>query len=181
MGDYEQASQIYDRVRAQQHDAGLRRDEAVTLHNLGRARLMLGRWDAARADFSGCLALCQGLNYTRGQAYALVGLASVDNATGDPNGALRTLVQAEELQRRTPDARLNAQIQLARGAALRRLQRGSEALSALELAETVFKQANSLEELGITYDELAMVYTQMGDWHSAYQYRSNRKSTRLNS
>jgi len=177
MGDYEQASQIYDRVRAEQHDAGLRRDEAVTLHNLGRARLMLGHWNAARADFSGCLALCQGLNYTRGEAYALVGLASVDNATGDPNGALRTLVQAEELQRRTPDARLNAQIQLARGAALRRLQRGSEALSALEQSEAVFKQANSLEELGATYDELAMVHTQMGDWRSAYEYRSEAQTT----
>jgi len=177
MGDYEQASHIYDRVRGQQHDAGLRRDEAVTLHNLGRARLMLGDWAAARADFSGCLALSQGLNYTRGMAYALVGLASVGNATADPNGALRTLEQAAELQRRTPDARLNAQIQLARGSALRQLQRGAEALSALELAETVFKQANSLEELGITYDELAMVYTQMGDWHSAYQYRSEAQTT----
>src|SRR5260370_39093011 len=72
MGDYEQASQIYDRVRAQQHDAGLRRDEAVTLHNLGRARLMLGRWDAPRGEFSGCLALWQGLNYTRGEGHHLV-------------------------------------------------------------------------------------------------------------
>src|SRR5258708_10594879 len=177
MGDYERASQMYDGVGAQQHDAGLRRDEAVTLHNLGRARLMLGRWDAARGDFSGCLALSQGLNYPRGEAYALVGLASVANATGDPNGALRTLVQAEELQRRTPDARLNAQIQLARGTALRRLQRGAEALSAVEQSEAVFKQANSLEELGITYDELAMVHTQMGDWQGAYQYRSEAQNT----
>src|SRR5258708_38845821 len=131
MGDYEQASQIYDRVRAEQHDAGLRRDEAVTLHNLGRARQMLGDWAAARADFSGCLALSRGLNYTRGEAYALVGLASVDNATADPNGALRTLAQAEELHRRTPEARLNAQIQLARGTGLRRPARGAGALSGL--------------------------------------------------
>jgi diguanylate cyclase (GGDEF)-like protein len=177
MGDYEQASRIYDRVRIQQHDAGLRRDEAVTLHNLGRARQILGDWDAARADFSGCLALSHGLNYTRGEAYALVGLASVDNATGDPNGALRTLVQAEELQRRTPDARLNAQIQLARGTALQRLQRGTEALSALEQSEAVFKQANSLEELRATYDELAIVHTQLGDWRSAYKYRSEAQIT----
>src|SRR5258708_39763561 len=89
---------------------------------------MQGRWAAARADFSGCLALSHDLNYTRGEAYALVGLASVDNATGDPNGALRTLVQAEELQRRTPDARLNAQIQLSRGTAVWRLQRGVGAI-----------------------------------------------------
>lgn len=176
MGDYEQASHIYDRVRSQQHDAGLRRDEAVTLHNLARARQMLGDWDAARADFSGCLTLSHGLNYTRGEAYALVGLASVDNATGNPNRALRTLVQAAQLQRQIPDARLNAQIQLARGIALRRLQRGAEALSALEQSEAVFKQTNSLEELGTTYDELAIVHTQMGDWHSAYKYRSEAQT-----
>jgi diguanylate cyclase (GGDEF)-like protein len=172
MGDYEQASQIYDRVRSQQHDAGLRRDEAVTLHNLGRARLMLGKWEAARVDFSGCLTLSEALHYTRGEAYALLGLATVDNATADPNGALSTLVKAAQLQRRTPDARLNAQIQLARGTALRQLQRGAEALSALEQSEAVFKQANSLEELGTTYGELAIVHSQMGDWRGAYKYRS---------
>src|SRR5258708_20139330 len=103
---------------------------------------MQGRWAAARADFSGCLALSHDLNYTRGEAYALVGLASVANATGDPNGALRTLVQAEELQRRTPDARLNAQIQLARGTALRPLQRGAQALSALGQSASFFNQPN---------------------------------------
>jgi diguanylate cyclase (GGDEF)-like protein len=177
MGDYEQASRIYDRVRSQQHDAGLRRDEAVTLHNLGRARQMLRDWGAARADFAGCLTLSRELDYTRGEAYALVGLASVDNATADPNGALDTLVQAAELQRRTPDARLNAQIQLARGTALRQLQRGAEALSALEQSEALFKEANSLEELGATYEELASVYTQMGDWHGAYKYRSEAQTT----
>jgi diguanylate cyclase (GGDEF)-like protein len=176
MGDYDQASLIYDRVRSQQHDAGLRRDEAVTLHNLGRARLMLGQWGAARADFSGCLSLSEALHYTRGEAYALLGLATVDNATADPNAALRTLVRAAELQARTPDARLNAQIQLARGTALRQLQRGAEALSALEQSEEVFKQANSLEELGTTYNELATVHSQMGDWHGAYKYRSEAQT-----
>jgi diguanylate cyclase (GGDEF)-like protein len=177
MGDYEQAAEIYERARSQQHDAGLRRDEAVSLHNLGRARQRLQEWDAARAGYAGCLVLSHELKYTRGEAYALLGLASVDNATGNPNGALSTLAQATELQRRTPDARLNAQIQLARGTALRVLQRRAEALLALEQSETVFKQANSLDELGTTYDELAIVEAQMGDWQSAYQYRTAAQTT----
>jgi diguanylate cyclase (GGDEF)-like protein len=177
MGDYEQAAQIYERALGQQHAAGLRRDEAVTSQNLGRARQKLGQWDAARAGFSGCLALSRELNYPRGEAYALVGLASVDNATGDPGGALSTLVRASELQRATPDARLNAQIQLARGTALRRLQRGAEALSALEQSEAIFKQINSLEELGSVYNELAIVEAQLGDWQSAYQDRSDAQAT----
>jgi len=168
MGDHEEAAQIYERARDQQHAAGLRRDEAVTLYNLGRARRKLGEWAAARSAFSGCLALSGELKYTRGEAYALLGLASVDNANADPSGALDKLNRAIELQRHSPDARLDAQIQLARGTSLGQLQRGAEALSALQLAETVFKQADSLEELGMTYDQLAAVHAQMGDWHAAY-------------
>jgi len=177
MGEHEQAAQIYERARSQQHDAGLRRDEAVTLYNLGRARLKLGEWDAARAAYSGCLALSRELKYTRGEAYSLLGLASVDNATGDPNGGLVKLDRSMELQRQSPDARLDAQIQLARGTALRQLQRGAEALSALKQSEAVFKQADSLEELGTTYAELATVYAQTGDWRSAYAYRADAQMT----
>jgi len=177
MGDHEQAAQIYERARNQQHDAGLRRDEAVTLYNLGRARQKLGEWDAARTAFSGCLALSRDLKYTRGEAYALLGLASVDNSTGDPKAALIKLERAAELERLTPNARQGAQIQLARGTALRQLQRGTEAVLALEQSEAVFKQADSLEELSTTYDELATVHAQLGEWPSAYSYRSAAKAT----
>jgi diguanylate cyclase (GGDEF)-like protein len=172
MGDYPQAAQIYERARSQQHDAGLRRDEAVTLYNLGRTRQKLGEWDAARAGFSGCVALSHEINFIRGEAHGLLGLASVDNANGDPNGALRLLAQAGELTLRIPEARLNAQIQLARGTALGRLRRNPEALAALGVSATAFKQANSLEDLSTTYGELATVEAQMGDWQSAYKYRS---------
>jgi diguanylate cyclase (GGDEF)-like protein len=177
MGDHEQAAQIYERARAQQHDAGLRRDEAVTLYNLGRARQKLGEWDAARAAFSGCLALSRELKYTRGEAYALLGLASVDNSTGDPNGALAKLERATVLERLTPNARQSAQIQLARGTALRQLQRGTEAALALQQSEAVFKQADSLEELSATYDELATVDAQLGEWRNAYLNRGEAKAT----
>ena len=44
-------------------------------------------------------------------------------------------------------------------------------------SEAVFKQANSLEELGTTYDELATVQAQLGDWQSAYKYRSEAQAT----
>jgi len=177
MGDYPQAAEIYERARSQQHDAGLRRDEAVTLYNLGRARQKLGQWDAARASFSGCRVLSHEINFARGEAYGLLGLASVANASGDPGGALRLVAQEGELQPGIPDARLNAQIQLVRGTALGALQRNTEALAALDLSAASFKQANSLEELGITYGELATVEAQMGDWQTAYKYRSEAQAT----
>ena len=177
MGDYSQAAQIYERSRSQQHEAGLRRDEAVSLYNLGRARQRLGEWDAARTSYSAGLALCRELNYGRGAAYALFGLASVANATGDPTAALSLLTQATDSLGATQDARLSAQIQLARGVALQKLQRGGEALAALEQAESAFKQGNSLEELRMTYDALATVHAQMSDWQSAYRYRSVAQET----
>jgi diguanylate cyclase (GGDEF)-like protein len=176
LGEFDQAARIYEQVQSQQHDAGLRRDEAVSLYNLGKAHQKLGEWDAARAGFSRCLVLSRDLKYPRGEAYAQLGLAAVDNATGNPNGALDTLARATELQRQTPDARLNAQIQLARGTVLRKLQRGAEALPVLEQSEALFKQANSLDELGATFDELAIVEAQLGDWQSAYKYRSEAQA-----
>jgi diguanylate cyclase (GGDEF)-like protein len=176
MGDYQEAAQIYERTRSQQHDAGLRRDEAVTLYNIGRTRQKLEQWDAARAAFSGCLALSRELKFSRGEAYGLLGLASVDNSNADPDGALRLLAQASEMLHRIPDARLNAQVQLARGTALGRLRHDADALSALGLSAAAFKQADSLEELGATYGELATVEAQMGDWQSAYKYRSQAQA-----
>ena len=177
MGDHEQAAQIYERAREQQHASGLRRDEAVTLYNLGRAHLKMGEWEAARKGFSGCLALSRDLKYPRGEAYALFGLASVDNATKDPTAALIKLDQATALEQQSPDARRSAQIQLARGTALRQLGRAREALSVLQQSAAVFKQADSLEELTATYDELATVYAQLGDWPNAYSYRGQAKTT----
>src|ERR1700678_3815134 len=64
-----------------------------------------------------------------------------------------------------------------RGTALGTLQRNTEALAALDLSAASFKQANSLEELGTTFGELATVEAQMGDWQTAYKYRSEAQTT----
>ena len=177
MGEHGQAAQIYERARSQpQHDAGLRRDEAVSLYNLGRARFKLGEWEAARTGYSGCLALSRELKYTRGEAYAMLGLASVDNVTGDPNGALGKLDRGMELQRQSPDARLDAQIQLARGTALQQLQRSRGVVGTQTIRGRV-QAGRFARKLGTTYDELATVYAQTGDWRSAYGYRADAQTT----
>src|ERR1700761_8014075 len=117
MGDNSQAVYIYSRALKAQREAGMQREQAVTLHNLGRAYENLHEWDESRKSFAASLAVARQLAYPRGEAYALRGLAAVSNASGDPQGALETLARAESLQRQTPDARLRAQIQLARGIA----------------------------------------------------------------
>jgi len=177
MGDYAQARHMYDRALKVQRDAGMYREQSVTLHNLGRAHENLREWDAAQAAFEESYEISRQLNYPRGEAYALRGLAAVKNAKGDPNGALQTLEQAMALQRQTPDARLNAQIELARGIALRRLRQLSASAEALQAALQVFRQADSLSELRATYGELAAVFTDMGNWREGYSYLLHAQET----
>ncbi len=177
MGDYSQARNIYSRALKAQRAAGMQREEAVTLHNLGRAYENLHEWDPAKQSFSESLAVSRQLNYPRGEAYALRGLAAVANASGDPKGALETLARAEALQKQTPDARLRAQIQLARGISLHKLDRLPESAAALEDALGVFREADALGELSMTYSELAEVYAESGNWRAAYDRRTQAKET----
>jgi diguanylate cyclase (GGDEF)-like protein len=175
MGDYAQARYIYSRALKAQREAGMQREEAVTLHNLGRAYENLRQWDESRQAFTQSLALSRQLTYARGEAYALRGLAAVSNALGDPKGALETLARADALQRQTPDARLRAQIQLARGIAFHKLDRLPESIAVLEDALGVFRQADAMGELNTTYSELADVYAESGNWRAAYDRRTQAK------
>jgi diguanylate cyclase (GGDEF)-like protein len=177
MGDYGQAVYIYSRALKAQREAGMQREEAVTRHNLGRAYENLHQWEESRKAFAGSLAISRQLAYPRGEAYALRGLSAVANASGDPKGALDILDRAETVQRQTPDARLRAQIQLARGVAFHKLGRLSESTAALEDALAVFRQADAMGELNATYSELAEVYAQSGDWRAAYERRTLAKET----
>ena len=177
MGDYVQARHIYTRALAAQREAGLQREQVVTLHNLGRVNENLHDWEAARTAFAETLEISRKINYKRGEAYALRGLAAIANALGDPDGALDTLKGAEIIQKQVPDARLRAQIQLARGIALHKLERLPEATASLEAALVDFKQADALYELNQVYSELAAVYAETGNWRDAYQRQVEAKNT----
>ncbi|HVO46709.1 MAG TPA: diguanylate cyclase [Steroidobacteraceae bacterium] len=177
MGDYLQARYIYTRALKAQREAGMQREVAVTTHNLGRAYENLHEWDQARQSFTQSLAVSRQLAYVRGEAYALRGLAAVANAAGDPQGALEILKRAEDLQRQTPDARLHAQIELARGIAFHKLQRLNDSIASLENAAAIFSKADALGELNATYSELAEVYAATGNWRAAYERRSQAKET----
>jgi diguanylate cyclase (GGDEF)-like protein len=177
MGDYAQALHIYRGALKAQRDANMRREQAVTLHNIGRAHENLLEWDAAQKAFQESFDISRELSYARGEAYGLRGLAAVANARGDPAGALATLERASTLQRQTPDARLNAQIQLARGIALHKLHQLPASTKALEEALTVFRQADSLNELRATYAELAAVLTESGNWRDGYAHLTRSQET----
>jgi len=168
MGDYAQARDIYLSALQAQRAASMLREQAVTLHNLGRAHEYLQEWSEARRAFTESLAVNREIRYARGQAYALRGLAAVDNGAGNWRAALETLKQAAALQAETPDARLGAQIDLARGVALHGLGRLDESAAALRAAIEVFRNGEARGELATGYSELAAVESGRGDWRSAY-------------
>ncbi len=168
MGDYVQARDIYTAALAQQREAGMLREQAVTLHNLGRAHEYLQEWAEARRSFTESLAINREIHYARGEAYALRGLAAVANGLGDSRSALATLEQAAALQRETPDARLRAQIDLARGIALHGVGRLDASAAALRAAIDVFRSGEARGELAASHAELASVEAARGDWRSGY-------------
>jgi diguanylate cyclase (GGDEF)-like protein len=177
MGDYVHARDIYARALEAQTRAGMRREQAVTQHNLGRTHENLHEWDAARRAFGASYELSHEMGYVRGEAYALRGLASVASASGDPGRALETLEQASTLQGDTTDVRLGAQIDLARGIALHQLGRLEEAIAALERAAAVFRKGDVLQELALASAELAALHAQRGNWREAFERQAESKAT----
>jgi diguanylate cyclase (GGDEF)-like protein len=176
MGDANEATNIFQRTLETLRNAGLKYDEASTLRNQGDAFENLQQWDSARSAYAASWELSRQMDYARGEAYALRGLASVANETGDPNGALAQLDHAAQLQAQTPDARLLAQIDLARGVALHRLNRHRAALVSLVQAVSLFRQIGSQSELATTYNELASVNAELGNWRDAFDYRTLAQS-----
>lgn len=177
LGDYAQAREIYQRALKIQRESGLKREQAVTLHNLGRVHEYLAEWNEARANFTESLQISRSLSYARGEAHALRGLAAVANATGKPQAALEILDRARRAQRQTPDARLDAQIDLARGIALHQLGRLEDSATALQKARIVFEQADAVRELEQVHAELAEVYAAQKSWRDAYEHQRAAKTT----
>jgi diguanylate cyclase (GGDEF)-like protein len=176
MGDHQEAAHIYTRALKSQRAAGLKREVAVTLYNLGRAYESIPDWEQARQAYTESFELQRQLGYARGEAFALRGLAAVANGMGDAPRALETLRRAEALLGQTIDARLGAHISLVRGVALHRLGKLQESASALNAALKVFKEADALGDVSLTYEALARVQADMGDWREAYVTQLQHKA-----
>ncbi|HWW21515.1 MAG TPA: diguanylate cyclase [Steroidobacteraceae bacterium] len=172
MGDASEATHIFERTLEALHNAGFRRDEAVTLLAQGEAYENLQQFALARSAFQAALELARQMDNMRAAGYALRGLASVASENENPNGALSMLDRAADLQQQISDARLQAQIELTRGIALHRLSRLRQSHAALSQALTLFHQIGSQSELATTYGELAAVSGELGNWRDAYEYRS---------
>jgi diguanylate cyclase (GGDEF)-like protein len=169
MGDNTQAIVMFKRALNLQRAANLRREEAVTLAQLARTYENMRHWQEAAQAFNASLEISRALSYARGEARALLGLATVTTAQGDAEAALLLLDEATQTQLNAADSMLLAQIDLARGAALRRIDRHAESMTALQRALPVFKRSGTLAELTAAHGELAAVYGALGRWRAAFE------------
>jgi diguanylate cyclase (GGDEF)-like protein len=169
MGDYAQAQQYFEQAAKAQLAAGMQREAMVTMYNLGRTREHLGQWDGAHAAYLQAMGLARSIGYARGEAYVHRGLASVHNARAEWPQALERLADAEKLAAGTPDARLQAQLALVRGVALRGIRQPVESIAALNTALAAFGKAEALAEMAATHAALAAAQADLGDWRAAYE------------
>ena len=166
VGDYQQARDYYEASLKLQEQAGLTRDLVVTRYNLGRVQEKLEDWTGAEQAFNEVLRLSRQISYVRGEAYALRGLAVVQNSRGNHIDALALLDRAALQQGATTDQMLRAQILLQRGIALRGLQRPHEGIEALRSSLELFVKADSVHEVGSARAELARALAAIGDWRA---------------
>jgi len=176
MGDHAQARDYYQQSLRALIEQGAVRDQAVTLHNLGRATENLGDLDAARKHYDAALLLSHQIDFPRGEAYALRGLASLANAAGDGSSALTHADAADARAGSAPDQRLRAQILLQRGVAQRLLKRYADSVQSLERALRIFAEADSRTELAASYGALAATHAAAGDWRAAFERESDFKT-----
>ncbi len=170
MGDHSEAVELFETALNMQRVGGLVSDQANTLTNLGRSYLLLGKIEAARRAFSESLLLSRRFGLALNEAYGLRGLAGVATLQHDPNLALRLLDQAVKLQG-VSDVLLQARIQYVRGEALEELEQFKESESELQKALAIFKRNQSALELANTFDLLAKVNAELGNWRGAYNYQ----------
>jgi diguanylate cyclase (GGDEF)-like protein len=169
VGDYQLARDYYETSLKLQEQAGLTRDLVVTRYNLGRVLERLKDWNGAEQAFNEVLRLSRQISYVRGEAYALRGLAQIQNARGNHIDALALSDRASRQQGATTDEMLRAQILLQRGIALRSMQRPGESIDALRSALQLFVKADSVLDIGSARAELGRALAAVGDWQGAYE------------
>jgi diguanylate cyclase (GGDEF)-like protein len=177
MGDTEQARQIYEKSLQILRAEGLVREQVIVEHNIGRASERLGDWPTARRAFDSALRLSRNLGYVRGEAYALRGIAAVEVGVGQTRQALNDLQRARQLGIASHDANLGAMISLTEGMAMRASGDLVRARVLLNQALEAFRQTNQRNEMLTTYEQLALVDSEQGDWRRAFQWQQAAKST----
>jgi diguanylate cyclase (GGDEF)-like protein len=177
MGDQTQALAIYRDALQRERAAGMKREQVVTEHNIGHVLERQEKWSEAAQAFESSLQLSRDLHFSRGEAYALRGLAGAMQGRGESQRAMQLLDAAAALQKQIPDARLAAEISVTRGITLHALNKLPAARTELMSALEILRKAGAMGELVTVYEQLAKVDADLGDWRRAFQWQEAAKAT----
>lgn len=171
VAQYDQALEYYGKLAARHRAAGRVEELATNQFNIASTLERAGRQTEAIAAFRETLRQYEALDDPDSLAQTRRALASVLLRNGEAAEALRLLGPAREYAQRAGDANLAARIALTEGAALRRLDRPTDALGRLDAARAHFTSDDNPRFLETIEDERAEVLAALGRWREAHDAR----------
>jgi diguanylate cyclase (GGDEF)-like protein len=174
VAQYDRALEYYRQVLASHQSAGNLRGIATSYYNLGGTFQRMGKLEEALAHFRRGLAMDRRRNDPAEVATDQRAIGEVLYKLGRPAEALPILDESLGYFRRAGDEEAVAHVRLTRGVTLRMLGRTGEALADLEAARQRYASTDNRRFLEKVHEERAMAFAAAGDWHQAYEARTEQ-------
>lgn len=175
VAQYDRAIEYYRQLLGEYEKHGQPSDIADTTFNIGSTFEAKGELSAAELHYRRALSAFQKLGRAADVAYTKRSLGSALMKQGRAAEAL-PLLDASVAFYGGRDAANAAHSRQFRGMVLRRLGRLPEALADLDSARQFFERENNVRFLEKNAEEVALVYSQLGDWRKAYEASIRRAS-----
>ena len=167
VAQYDRAIEYYRQLLREYEKHGQPSDVADTTFNIGSTFETKGDLAAAELHYRRALAAFQKLGRAADVAFTERSLASALMKQGRAARALPLLDASVAFYEGRDEANA-AHARQFRGMAYRRLGRFAEALSDLDAARRFFEREKNVRFLEKNAEEVALVYSQLGDWRKAY-------------
>lgn len=168
LAQYDRAIEYYRQLLVGYEKHGQPSDVADTMFNIGSTLEAKGDPAAAELHYRRALGAFQKLGRASDVAFTKRALGSALMKQGRAAEALPLIDEAVVFYERARDAENSASARQFRGMAYRRLGRLPEALSELDAARRFYERENNVRFLERNAEEVALVYSQLGDWRNAY-------------
>lgn len=172
VAQYDRAIEYYRQLAAEYEKNQQRSEVGDTLFNIGSTYEQQGTFAAAESNYRRALAVFEQLQQPKDVAYTKRALGSMLTKEGRAKESIHYFDEALAVYEQTKDRGNAAHVRQSRGIAYHKLGRADEALRDLAAAEAYFEMQKNTRFLEKNIDEMASVYEQVGDWRSAYLFRT---------
>lgn len=172
VAQYDRAIEYYRQLVKEYAEHGQPSDVADTLFNIGSTNEVKGNVTAAEVHYRQALAEFEKLKRDDDIAFTRRALGSALVKQDRVPEALRLYEAALAYYRQEGSAGAVAMTLQYRGIAYRRVRRYEDALRDLAAARGYYEKENNVRYLERNIEEAALAYEQLGDWRSAYLFRT---------